>query len=99
MFPIWKESEIRKVQTSNDDDEAGGDYDKPKLECIIGASLVDDWGASSAVLDRIIRLYRSWYNRGPDHSRMGRDQNLRAISMASPQIKPENRVPALSSNG
>ncbi len=88
------------MQTSNDDDDdAGGNYDKPKLECIIGASLVDDWGASSAVLDRIIRLYRSWYNRGPNHSPVGHYQNLRAIPMASPQTKPETRVPALSSNG
>lgn len=100
MFPLWKERELQKVQTSNDDDNGGSD-EKPDLDCIIEASLVDDLGANSAVLDRIFRFYRSWRHRWVDDCYLGHSKNLRAVQMVDSQTKPETkiRVPVLSSNG
>lgn len=89
---------MQKVSTSNDDDDPGS-YEKPNLDCIIGASLLDDMGANSAVLDRIIRLYRSWHSCRAINRSLGHSENLRTIPMARPQTKPKTRVPALSSNG
>lgn len=84
------------MSTPNDDDDGG--YEKPDLDCIIGASLVDDMGASSVVLERIVKFCRSWHHRRVNDCPLGHSKNLRAIQMACPQTKPEIRMSALSSD-
>lgn len=88
MFLPWKERELRKVQTSNDD-EAGGSYDKPNLDCIIEASLVDDLGANSAILERILGLFRPWHYRRAHDRPLGPSKDLHAVQVAGSQNKSE----------
>ncbi len=85
------------MQTSNDDDDdgAGGSYEKPDLDCIIGASLIDDLGANSAVWDRIIRIYRSWHYSRANDSPVGLGQDICAVKMARQKTKPTIRMPAM----
>lgn len=98
MYFHLKERELRKVSTPNDDDEAGG-YKKTDLDCIIGASLVDDWGANIDVLDRIVKFYRAWYSRRSNHSSLGRDENVDTITLARSKAKSKRRMSKLPSNG
>jgi hypothetical protein len=86
MFRLRKERELLKV---TDDDDSGGEYDKPDLDCIIGASLVDDMGASSAVLERIIGFYRSWHSRRTMHRTVGHSTDIRSVQMASATVEPK----------
>lgn len=86
MFLPLKERELQKVQTSNDDDDAGS-YDKPNLDCIIEASLVDDLGANSAVLERILGFFRPWHYRRAHDYPLGHSKDLRAVQMAGSQNK------------
>ena len=98
MFPLWKERELQTVSTT-DDDEGGPIYEKPDLDCMIGASLVDDLGASSAVFERVIWFFRSWHHRRVDDSPLGFSKNIRAIQVARQKTEPGIRVPALPSDG
>ena len=85
MFPLWKGRESQKMQTSNDDD-AGG-YEKPDLDYIIGASLVDDLGVNSAIFERIFEFYRSRHYCRTNYSSLGRSKNIRTIKMARQETK------------
>lgn len=91
------EKESFKVSTSTDDDPGGNQ--KPDLDCVIGASLVDDLGASGAILDRIIRFYWSRHCRWINDRPMGRIQNLHPVQMARKEASQSRiGVPALSRN-
>ena len=79
--------------TSNDDDEDGS-Y-KPSLDCIIGASFVDDWGVNGPILDRLMGHYRSWCHRRDHHCHLGHSENFNAIQVASQEIEPTTSVSAL----
>lgn len=83
MCPLMEERELYKVQTSNDDDG----YEKPDLNCIIGASLVDDLGADSAVFEWIVKFCWPWHCRRASNRHVGLSKNLRAIQMVSSQTK------------
>ncbi len=97
MFPLWKEREIRIVSTNDDDEGGPTGYEKPDLDCIIGASLVADLGASS--VEWIIWFCRSWHHRRIDDSPLGLSQDICAVQMARQKTESKIGVPELSSNG
>lgn len=76
--------------TSSDDDEDGS-Y-KPHLDCIIGASLADDWGVNGAILDRLMGYYRSWRSRRDHSCNLGHSKNLGPVQMAGQKIEPKASV-------
>lgn len=101
MFSLWKERELQKVSTNDDDEGGPAKYEKPDLDCMIGASLVDDLGVNSAVFERIIWFCRSWHHCRVNDSPVGLDKDIRTIQMAGQ--KAESKIgmsmPTLSSNG
>lgn len=84
------------MSTTDDDDEGGPSYKKPDLDCMIGASLVDDLGAS---VERILWFFRSRINRRVNDSPVGLGKDIRAVQVARQKTKSEARMPMLSSNG
>ena len=98
MFPLRKERELQIVSTTDDDDEGGpATYEKPDLDCIIGASLMDDLGVNS--VERILWFFRSRLNRRANDSPVGLGKDIRAVQVARQKTKSEARMPMLSSNG
>lgn len=93
---MWKERELEKVSTNDDDEGGPARYEKPDLDCMIGASLVDDLGASS--VERIIWFFRSWHHCRVHDSPVGLGKNIRAVQVACQKTEPKVRVPALPSN-
>ena len=76
-----------------DDDDPGSH--QPRLDGIMKASLLDDWGMGNAIFECIMDLCWPWYS-GCCHSHsMGPRKDSRAIKMVSQKTPQSNDVPSL----
>lgn len=77
------------MSTSEDDDDEGGCWHKFGFACIMEASVIDDWGISGAILDRIMGNDRPWSNSRSHNRDLGCDQDLHSIKMACQKARTE----------